>query len=333
MSERLISQLAHVELRTPRPDESLQFMTQVLGLEETARDGQSVYLRCWGDHFNYSLQLTEAAQPGLGHAAWRAEGPQQLERAVAALEATGLGEGWIEASLGHGPAYRYRGPGGHVHEIVWDVERYQPPADRRSRFPARPQRFAPRGAAPRHLDHVTVTTQDPMANASWYRDVLGYRFMEYTLLGDDSDTVVFAMLTTNEKSHDLGLVADFSQTPGRLHHLAFWVDTVEDVLRAADALMESGVEIEFGPGRHGMGEQTYLYFRDPGGIRLEVNSGGYRNYVPDWEPVRWVPSQGSNTMYSNLQMPDSMMESFPPADPGELPDPALANPWAEGTAH
>ena len=58
------------------------------------------------------------------------------------------------------------------------------------------------------------------------------------------------------------------------------------MLRAADVLMEAGTHIEFGPGRHGMGEQTYLYFREPGGVRLEVNSGGYRIYQPDWEPVK-----------------------------------------------
>jgi hypothetical protein len=50
--------------------------------------------------------------------------------------------------------------------------------------------------------------------------------------------------------------------------------------------MEAGTHIEVGPGRHGMGEQTYLYFREPGGIRLEINSGGYRNYQPDWQPVK-----------------------------------------------
>jgi catechol 2,3-dioxygenase len=93
--------------------------------------------------------------------------------------------------------------------------------------------------------------------------------------------------------------------------------------------MESGTHIEFGPGRHGMGEQTYLYFREPGGIRLEINSGGYRNYQPDWEPVKWVPSQGSNTMYRNLHMPDSMMDSFPDVDVLDVPEPALANPWAQ----
>jgi len=47
MHERLISQLAHVELLTPAPEQSLQFLTQVLGVEETSRDDRSIYLRCW----------------------------------------------------------------------------------------------------------------------------------------------------------------------------------------------------------------------------------------------------------------------------------------------
>jgi catechol 2,3-dioxygenase len=57
------------------------------------------------------------------------------------------------------------------------------------------------------------------------------------------------------------------------------------------------------------------------------------DYQPDWEPVHWVPAQGSNTMFRNLSMPDSMTESFPPAEAGAVPEPelaGLANPWASG---
>lgn len=39
MSLPLLSQLAHVELTTSTPAESLQFWTQVVGLEETAQAG------------------------------------------------------------------------------------------------------------------------------------------------------------------------------------------------------------------------------------------------------------------------------------------------------
>src|SRR5919201_3471417 len=333
MYERLISQLAHVELLTPKLEESARFLTDVMGLDESGRDGESIYLRCWGDFFSHSVQLTEGPAPALAHIGWRSQGPEALDRAVKQLERAGVGEGWSEGQRGHGPAFRYRGPGGHVQEVFWEVERFAAPSDERSTFPARAQRHAPRGVGARQLDHVTVNTRDPYGDSEWYRDTLGYRFMEYTGLDDNPDLIVFSMVTTNEKSHDLGLVVDFSGVPGRINNLAFWVDTVEDVLRAADVLMEAGTEIEFGPGRHGMGEQTYLYFREPGGLRLEVNSGGYRNYVPDWEPVKWVPAQGSNTMYRNLNMPDSMMDSFPPATPSHVPSEAAANPWAQGAAH
>ncbi|MBV8217463.1 MAG: VOC family protein [Solirubrobacterales bacterium] len=329
MSQVLISQLAHVELLTPRPEESLTFMRDVMGLYESERVGQSVYLRGWGDFFHHSLVLTEAPEPGLGHVGWRARGPEELQTAVERLEATGLGEGWYEDAIGHGPAYRYRGPGGHLHELFWEVERWVAPPELASPYPNRPQRFEPRGVAARQLDHVTVMTGDVMGDVAWYRDTLGFRFMESTVPDEHPDVVVFAMVTTNEKSHDLGLLVDLSDVRGRIHHLAFWVDSRDEVHRAADVLLNAGASIEFGPGRHGMGEQEYLYFREPGGVRIELNTGGYRIYQPDWEPVKWTPSQGSQTFYRNLAMPDSMLEAFPPAAAVRVPAaPEEANPWS-----
>lgn len=44
------------------------------------------------------------------------------------------------------------------------------------------------------------------------------------------------------------------------------------------------------------------------------NTGGYRNYVPDWEPYRWHPSQGNEDFYRNRTLPQTMFEAFPPAN-------------------
>jgi len=314
MTERLLSQLAHVEILTPSPDESLRFFTEVLGLEESGRSGDSVYLRGWGEFFHHSLQVTAADGPGLGHIAWRADGPDQLEHAVAKLEAAGAGEGWFDDSVGHGPAYRYRSPGGHLHEVFWEVERYSPPPELASPFPNRPQRYVPRGVAARCLDHVTVATADPEADANWLAETLRHRYMEYTVIPDRPDFVVFAMTTVCERGHDLGLVWDPSGVSARINHVAYFVEQREELLRAADVLLNADVAIEFGPGKHGMGEQDYLYFREPGGMRVELNAGGYRNYEPDWKTVRFEPQAGSNVFYRNLGMPHSMFESFPPVE-------------------
>jgi catechol 2,3-dioxygenase len=328
---RLIAHLAHVEVLSPKPEESLRFYHDVLGLEESGREGESVYLRGWGEWDHHSLKLTAAAQAGLGHVGWRMLSPEHLATAVARVEATGAGIGWHEDSVGHGAAYRYHGPGGQIHELIWDVERYAAPPELRSSYPNRPQAFRPRGISPRQIDHVTVMTPNPLADAQWYRDTVGYKFTEYTVL-DDAEVPVFAMITNCEKSHDLGLIADHSGVPGRLHHVAYWVDSRDELLRAADILIGHGTQIEFGPGRHGMGEQDYLYAREPGGVRIEVNTGGYRLYVPDWETLRWTPSQGSNVFYRNTPMPDSMMEGTPPVDHAP-PEGAEANPWAASSVH
>jgi catechol 2,3-dioxygenase len=318
MPNRLLSHLAHVELLTPSLDESVDFATSVLGLDVVTADGDSVYLRCWGDYYAHSLILTAADEPGLGHAAWRAAGGEQLEQAVQQVEAAGAGGDWIDASVGHGRAYRFEGPGGHATELFWDVDRAVAPDGEESPYPDRPQRAASRGIGVRLVDHLTVTTPDVREQSGWYRDVLGFRTMAYIEPGPGAPWV-FSVNTTNEKSHDLGFVMDFEGMRGRLHHLAFWVEGNHDLVRGASFLVEHGHDIDFGPGQHGIGEQNYLYFRDPGGLRYELNSGGYRNYVPDWEPVRWGIEDGPNNSYrTEIEMPAVHMVAIPPGVKGRM---------------
>jgi catechol 2,3-dioxygenase-like lactoylglutathione lyase family enzyme len=62
-----VAHLGHVELFTPRPDESLAFFTAVVGLHESGRLGDSVYLRGWGEYEWHTLKLTAHATSGIGH--------------------------------------------------------------------------------------------------------------------------------------------------------------------------------------------------------------------------------------------------------------------------
>ena len=66
MSEVLLSQLAHVEIVSPTPEESVRWFVDVLGLELTTQQGQSAYLRGWGEWLHSSLIVTEGPAPALG---------------------------------------------------------------------------------------------------------------------------------------------------------------------------------------------------------------------------------------------------------------------------
>jgi catechol 2,3-dioxygenase len=169
MVERLISQLAHVEVVTPKLEQSAAFFKNVLGLEESGRAGQSVYFRGWGEFFHHSLQLTEGAAPAITHTGWRTEGPLELEACVKRLETAGVGIGWQKPAIGHGAAYRFRSPGGHLHEVFWESERYRPPSNLMPTIPNRPQRYVTRGAGARRIDHVTFNTNDPFRDANWFQ--------------------------------------------------------------------------------------------------------------------------------------------------------------------
>ena len=52
-----IAHISHAELLTPKAQESLRFFVDVLGMEIEAREGQSVFLRGWGDYQRWSLKL------------------------------------------------------------------------------------------------------------------------------------------------------------------------------------------------------------------------------------------------------------------------------------
>jgi catechol 2,3-dioxygenase len=334
-----LSHLAYLEIGSPDPAASAKFYTEKFGMRLLDQDGDTYYLRCWGDHYPYSLVISQAPDAVLKTMTWRTSSNAELDAAVERIETVGGVTGtWAESGRNHGRAYSFVGPLGHTMTLLWEIDHYTADAAHSSVYPDRPEKRSLHAAAPRFLDHVTIAASDVKKFAEWYADVLGFRIMAYTTL-EDAPIYVFGVLSTNEKSHDLGIVLDTSSAPGRVHHIAFWVDHPEDLVRTAEIMTENGVPIEYGPSIHGIGEQHFLYFRDPSTLRVELNSGGYRNYVPDWEPRAWKPSDGSNSFLRNWNMPDSMMEAFPSAngltatEQGAPPalEAELMNPWSTTT--
>ncbi len=99
-----IAHIIHVEMLTPKAAESLEFFQNVLGMQVESTEGNSVYLRGWGDYQRWTLKLTESRTSGLAELALRAWDDEALQRRVALIEASGLGDGWIDGDVGHGPA-------------------------------------------------------------------------------------------------------------------------------------------------------------------------------------------------------------------------------------
>ncbi len=93
--------------------------------------------------------------------------------------------------------------------------------------------------------------------------------------------------------HDLAIMRDGQGRDGRLHHTAYYLDTPEGILRAADIFVDEGTPIDTGPGKHGLTQAFFIYVFEPGGNRVELFSGGYVIHGPDTthpkRPRRTIP--------------------------------------------
>ena len=285
-----IAHLAHVEMLTPKFDQSLDFFTRVFGLTVAEYKDGSAYLRAYDDYERYSLKLTSAKTSGMGHMAFRTRSPQALERRAAALMGSGHEVGWNDGDVGHGKTFVCRDPDGHVVELYYDTEWYEAPPDQAPALKNQPQRFPARGINPRRIDHLNCLAVDIKANREFYEHYLGFRLTEQIVLDDGTEAGMW--MTATNKSYDFAFTRDTTGTKGRFHHVTYALNSREEILIAADVFLENGVHIETGPHKHAIQQTFFLYVWEPGGNRVEVANAGARLILaPDWKPVRWTETE------------------------------------------
>ncbi len=142
----------------------------------------------------------------------------------------------------------------------------------------------------RRLDHVNFLGADVAANGDFHREVLGARPTEQIRL--DSGRIAAQWLTFTNKSYDIVYTEDWTGSSGRLHHIAFAADTREDILRAADLALDTGVFIETGPHKHAIQQTFFLYVYEPGGNRIELCNPLTRLVLaPDWPLITWTEAE------------------------------------------
>jgi catechol 2,3-dioxygenase len=290
MSDRIL-RLQHVEVRTPDLELCAAYYTEVLGLFETTRDGDRIFLKCWDEQEHHSVVLRQAPSYGLDHMSFKVAELGDLDFFTGRLESAGtpvkryaareLGPGW-------GEAIRFDAPSGHVVELVHGMQKVGNMLPL-TNPPPRPQNMV--GIAPPRLDHIFITAEDVDETTRFFREVLDFRLTEQIVANDGHQLATW--LERSHSPHDIAMVTG----PNRgLHHFAFWLDDWNAVREAADTLAYYGVDIDVAPTRHGVTRGYTTYFFDPVGNRNELFTGGY--WVdPDFEPVTWTEEEMGRAMF------------------------------------
>jgi catechol 2,3-dioxygenase len=119
------------------------------------------------------------------------------------------------------------------------------------------------------IGHLVLKVKDLQRSIDFYTQVLGMSvsdvYPESMMAGG------MCFMRFNDDHHGIGLIGDATgdSTNKELHHIAFEVETVDEVLRARDHLRKAGAQVDF-EGRRRAGAQIAVEFRDPDNHTLEI---------------------------------------------------------------
>lgn len=282
---------SHVEMRVPDLELATAYYTEVMGLLETDREPERVFLKCWDEQQHHSVILRFAPTYGLETIGFKLAERSDLDVFEERIEAEGLGTKRFaigELGAGTGETLRFDAPSGHTVDLVWGMRQVgnllpltNPP----------PEPLGLVGIHPPRLDHAFLMCEDVDGVTEFFRDVLDFRVTEQIMAEDGHRLASF--LERTHSSHDLAFITGPN---GAFHHVAFWLDDWNGLRQAADICAYHGVRIDAGPTRHGATRGWGLYFFDPAGNRNEVYTGGYWA-DPDREPVTWTEAEMGRAIF------------------------------------
>ena len=276
----------HVQIRVLDIDEAVVFYRDRLGLIETHRDAQGrIYLKAWTEVEKFSVVLREADEPGMDFMAFKVINDQVMNSLKQELVDFGcqvetIDEGELD---GCGERVRFDSPTGHMFEIYaekeitgkWGVAAKNPDAW--------PEDLKGMGAT--RFDHCLLYGDDLDGSLELFTEVLGFYLTEEVM---DGDVRGAQFLSCSMKAHDVAFIRHDEK--GKFHHASFYLETWEDILRAADLISMHDLPLDIGPTRHGLTHGQTIYFFDPSGNRAEVFCGGHYFY-PDSPVITWDAEQ------------------------------------------
>jgi catechol 2,3-dioxygenase len=304
-----VAQLVSVALYSPKPDETVDFFYNMLGMEISHREGQSVYMRAYEDFYQYTLKITERDQPGMEEITWRAKAPEALHRIVDTLQESGIDGRWTETDYAHGRAFKFNTPDGHGMKVLWDLDYFVAPEDLACKLRNRPSKRPLRGVPVRRIDHVNLMVSDVPTHRDFMVDMLGFKVREEKI--GDSEKLVGAWLSVSSLVHEIALMRDGLGQGNRFHHVAYWYGVPQHLLDIADICSERDILIEAGPAKHGTTQAYFMYVFEPGGNRIELfGDTGYLIFDPDWQTVRWNVANEIDLAKSSIWFGGGLPPSF-----------------------
>ena len=245
-----VSALRSVALNVPDLAAAEHFYTTVWHLQIAARHDGAIYFRGTGaDH--HLLALHQAEGPAkIRCVTLRARHRSALDEVITAALAAGGKVLQPIAQVGEpggGTAVTVADPDGRVFQLVHgDV--LHADAHEAADQPIR-------------LAHAVLNSHDVESTRSFMEEVFDFSLSDRTR--------IMAFMRCNSDHHSIALGDTDNDA---LNHIAFLMPDVDSVMRGGGRMRDAGYGIEWGPGRHGPGDNAFNYFVGPFDVVIEYTA-------------------------------------------------------------
>jgi len=272
---------SHLGLRVPDVAAAVEFYGRILGLRAAGELADGGARLGWGSG-HHVLDLRPGA-PGVDHIAFEVRDPGGLDALEKRLRGAGLAVSALDAdlldeSVPGTAGFATTDPDGLAVQFHGPVLRAG-------------EHGADTGRRPVKYQHVTLATDDVARKVAFYTDVCGFRISDQLADGR------FCWLRSDRDHHTLAVVNSGSDTG--LDHYSYDLAEWEDFKTWCDRLTEEGVDVTWGPGRHGPGNNLFVFFDDPAGHHIEL-SAEMEKFHDDrvvYTPRRWEPVPASVNLW------------------------------------
>lgn len=261
-SAGLSASLRQIGLYTPDVSRLADFYAASLGFRFEASDRGRL-----GTALGRRIELIEGPAKSLAYAVFALPDGEALEHLVGRLHAAACAFDRIALAGFLPDAVRLVDPDGNC--FIFAVEdgavlQHDTPRDRAAR-----------------VQHVVFASTRLQELLQFYTDVLGFRLSDRVNDADGNVRTVF--LRCGEEHHSLAV---FAASEARLDHHCYEAGDWGLLRDWADHFASIDVPLKWGPGRHGPGNNLFIFIHDPDGNWLEVSAElevvDERRPVGDW---------------------------------------------------
>lgn len=249
-SSSRVSALRSVSLQVPDLSAAEHFFTSVWHLNVVAKSEQAIYFRGTGsDH--HLLALHQAEGPAkIRFITLRARTLSALEAVANAAVAAGgkILQPMAEVTEpGGGIAVTVVDPDGRVFQLVHGDALHSDAHEASDR--------------PIRLAHAVLNSHDVESTQGFMTSVFDFSLSDRTR--------IMAFMRCNSDHHSIALGDTDNDA---LNHIAFLMPDIDSVMRGGGRMRDAGYGIEWGPGRHGPGDNAFNYFVGPFDVVIEYTA-------------------------------------------------------------